>query len=78
MKFNDPLHHQKFKRGEQLSQSKLDENKVREARALHEEYLQTVRDLQDTFSIKALANRYGVHERTMEKALAGITWSHVV
>lgn len=78
MKYNDPLHSLKFKRGESLPQSKLDEDKVREARSLHDEYLRTVRELQDEFSAAGLAARYGVHVRTMEKALAGITWSHVV
>lgn len=78
MKENDPLHRLKFKRGVELPQSKLTPHKVIEARKLHAEYMQTVKDLHDTFSIAALAKRYGVHERTMEKAISGITWSHIV
>lgn len=78
MKHNDPLHMLKFKRGEDLPHSKLNEDKVREARKLHSEYMATVRELQEEFGIKGLARRYGVSPNTMEKALSGATWSHVV
>ena len=77
MKDNDPLHSLKFKRGEDLPQSKLTAEQVIEARRLNQECIETVRKLQDEFSAKGLAKRYGVHHRTMEKALAGITWSHI-
>ena len=78
MKDHDQLHFLKFKRGESLPQSKLTENDVREARKLHAEYLQTIKDLHDTFSIQALADRYGVSKPAMEKAISGVTWSHVL
>lgn len=77
MEYCDPLHFLKFKRGEDLPQSKLTVEKVIEARKLHAEYIDTVKKLQDEFSIKGLARRYGVHHATMEKAISGITWSHV-
>ena len=64
-------------RGEQLPQSKLTEDNVREARKFHREAQQAIRDLLDEFSAKGLAKRYGVHYRTMEKALSRETWSHV-
>ena len=74
---DDVMNRLKVKRGSDLKQSKLNEDQVREMRALHEEYMRTVRDLRDEFSAKGLARRYGVHVRTVEKVLCGITWSHV-
>ena len=70
-------YYQKCLRGEQLPQSKLTADSVREARKLHREALQSVRELQEEFSAKGLAKRYGVHYRTMEKALSWETWRHV-
>lgn len=70
-------HYQTCLRGEQLPQSKLTADSVREARKLHREALQSVRELQEEYSAKGLAKRYGVHYRTMEKALSRETWSHV-
>ena len=64
-------------RGEELPQSRLTEADVREARKLHKEARQAIRDLMDEYSAKGLAKRYGVHHRTMEKALSRETWSHV-
>ena len=74
---DDVMNRMKVKRGEDLPQSRLTEESVIEARKLHEESRQAIRDLQDMFSAKGLARRYGVHVRTMEKALSGITWSHI-
>lgn len=74
---DDAINRVNVKRGKDLPQSKLTEEDVIEARKLHAEYMQTIKDLNSTFSIPALAKRYGVHERTMEKAISGITWSHI-
>tara|TARA_Y100000296_G_C5168538_1_gene256053 strand:- start:2010 stop:2249 length:240 start_codon:yes stop_codon:yes gene_type:complete len=74
---DDPFNFMKVKRGSELPQSKLTEETVKEARKLYKEARQAIRDLQDLYSAKGLAERYGVHVRTMEKALAGITWSRV-
>jgi hypothetical protein len=74
---DDVMNRLKVKRGEALPQSKLTEETVKEARKLHEESRQAISDLNDMFSAKGLAERYGVHVRTMEKALSGITWSHI-
>ncbi len=74
---DNPLNKLYVKRGEELPQSKLTESNVIEARKLHSEYLETIKDLHDMFSIRALAIRYGVSKNAMEKAIAGITWSHI-
>jgi hypothetical protein len=78
MRQADALHYLKFKRGEALPQARLTEASVREARALHTGHLAAIKKLQAEYSAKALANRYGVHHRTMEKALAGETWRHIL
>lgn len=69
--------YQKCLRGEQLPQSRLTEENVREARKLYREARQAIRDLMDEYSAKGLAKRYGVHHRTMEKALRRETWCHI-
>ena len=74
---NDPLHFLKFKRGEELPQSKMNEDSVREARKIYSESREAIKKLNEEFSIKGLAKRYGVHVRTMEKILSGETWSHI-
>ena len=74
---DDVLNRLKVKRGADLPQSKLTEAQVKEARALHSEYRDTVKKLTDEFSAKGLAKRYGVHVRTIEKVLNGFTWGHI-
>jgi hypothetical protein len=74
---NDPLHFLKFKRGDDLPHSKMTAEKVSEARKIYAESREAIRKLNDEFSAKGLARRYGVHVRTMEKLLNGETWSHV-
>lgn len=75
---NDPLHFLKFKRGDELPQSKMNEESVREARKIYEESREAIKKLNDEFSANGLAKRYGVHVRTMERILRYETWSHVV
>ena len=74
---NDPLHFLKFKRGEELPQSKMNEDSVREARKIYSESREAIKKLNEEFSAKGLAKRYGVHARTMEKILSGETWGHI-
>jgi DNA invertase Pin-like site-specific DNA recombinase len=74
---DDTLNRLKVKRGVDLPQSKLTEKEVREMRALNSEYRETVKKLTEAFSAKGLAERYGLHVRTVEKVLSGITWSHI-
>lgn len=74
---DNPLNRLKVKRGEALPQARLTAAQVIEARQLNQEARQAIRDLQDEFSAKGLAKRYGVHYRTIERALSGETWSHL-
>jgi hypothetical protein len=74
---DDPLNRLSVLRGEDLPQSKLDEYKVRKARSDYERARLVVQRIQARYSVKGIANRYGVHHRTMEKALSGETWSHI-
>lgn len=60
-----------------MPKPKLTKENVIEARKLHAEKEETIKKLNDSFSAAALAARYGVHVRTMEKALHGYTWSHI-
>lgn len=64
-------------RGSELPHAKLNEAKVREARALHAEAMETIEKLRDVFGVQGLADRYGVDHSTMLKAIKGITWRHV-
>lgn len=61
--------HSEAKRGEQLPQSRLTVAKVREIRAAHVPYCRTN-------GAPALARRYGLHRRTVEKVLAYESWAH--
>lgn len=66
------------KHGSQLPQSKLTEEDVIEMRRLHREKTESINDLNELFGAAGLAKRYGVHVRTIEKALHGYTWSHIL
>ena len=73
----DALHHQKFKRGEQLPHAKLDESDVRNIRELvdHREKLRA--ELKHLTN-KSIASKFEVHIRTIDKVVSGFTWGHVV
>ena len=74
---SDPLHNQKFKRGEKLPHAKLDERDVRNIRELvdHREKLRA--ELKHLTN-QAIASKFEVHQRTIDKVVAGYTWGHVV
>lgn len=74
---DDPLNRLNVKRGNELPQSKLDEEKVAKARRDYDRARMLIQRIQSRYSIKGIANHYGVHVRTMEKALSGETWSHL-
>lgn len=57
-------------RGEQLPHSKLTAAQVRSMRAEHVPYSRT-------HGAPALARKYGVHLRTVEKILTWGSWTHV-
>ena len=65
------------KRGSQLTQAKLTEDKVRDARREYLEGRQQIQALQRQYSVAGIAERYNVSASAMEKALAGSTWGHV-
>jgi AraC-like DNA-binding protein len=69
--------HEFCKRGNDLPQSKLNDDKVRIMRRRHERALALVKRIHARHSIKAIANDFGVHERTAEKVLNYTTWRHV-
>jgi hypothetical protein len=74
---DDPLNRLKVKRGQYLPQSKLTEEKVIKARKDYDRARLLIQRIQSRYSIKGIAKQYGVHYRTMEKALSGETWSHL-
>ena len=55
-------------RGERMGAAKLTDNKVREARRLHA--------AGETYH--ALGQRFGVDRKAIERAVKGLSWSHVV
>ena len=57
-------------RGSQLPQAKLDEETVRRIRAEHVPFSRH-------FGAPALARRYGLHVRTVERVLSYAGWRHV-
>ena len=67
----------KVKRGTDLPQSKLTDEDVRLARQLHEYKQAEIKRLNETLSIKALAEKFDVSERAMERALNRANWGHV-
>lgn len=65
------------KRGTDLPQAKLTEEDVKLARQLHEYKQAEIKRLNETLSIKALAEKFDVSERAMERALNRANWGHV-
>ena len=76
MKENDGLHRLKFKRGSQLPQAKLNEQDVQLV-------LQLVMHRDDLkkqlkcLTNKAIAEKFGVHYRTIDRITAGESWIYV-
>ena len=73
---DDPLNRLKVKRGSELPHAKLDEAKI--------EYIHSVvakrnalRATLAKMTNKALAQELDVHERTVDKVVAGYSWGHV-
>lgn len=67
----------KVKRGSALPHAKLTEDDVRLIRQLHEYKRREIERLNRELSAKGLAEKFGVHYRTVEKVLMGETWYHV-
>lgn len=65
-------------RGQALRQTKLTDAQVMEIRAAREKRLDLLAHVRENLSNEALAQRMGVHVRTIEKVLAGATWAHLI
>lgn len=74
---DDPLKRLKAKRGSDLPWSKLTEVDVENIRRLSELKKRLIDRLNQKYSAKALANRYGVHHRTIEKVIQCNSWTHI-
>lgn len=73
---DNPLNRLSAHRGEQCHNAKLSDAKVAKILELVAER-NRLRQEASKLSNANLAKRYGVHECTIEKAIAGYTWSHV-
>lgn len=74
---DDPLNRLSVKRGSQLPHAKLNEEQVSEI--LYSVDLRNrLRERASTLSNKALAKKYGVHYRTIERVVQGETWGYVL
>jgi len=65
-----------IRRGEELTQSKLTEEDIRMIRELVK-YREKLKKEVAGLSNKALAEKFDVHQRTMDKAVRYETWRHV-
>jgi hypothetical protein len=64
-------------RGDRLHQSKLTEQDVRQIRELHAFKQAEIKRLNESLGIEAIADKFEVHPRTIEKVLTFETWKHV-
>lgn len=67
----------KFKRGNDLPQSKLNDELVRRIRRQHARKEALKKKLDKAFSAAAFAKRYRVGKTTIDKVLSFETWRHV-
>lgn len=65
------------RRGAALTHSKLTIAEVLEIRQAKENRLDLMAHIAETLSNAALAEKYGVHQRTIEKVLSYESWSHI-
>jgi hypothetical protein len=73
---DDPLNRMKCKKGSELPHSKMNEKLVKKIRGVVAER-QRLRVVLSAMTNKALAERYQVHVRTIDRITAGENWSHV-
>ena len=74
---DDPLNRLKVKRGSELPQAKLTEDQVRQLLRLAAKRRRVRQAVTQRLGNRALARRFGVSVSTVERILAGETWSHV-
>ncbi len=73
---DDAMNRLSAKRGQQLPHAKLTEDDVRLIRELvahREDLIQQARQL----SAAKIAEKFDVHQRTIEKVINGYSWGHV-
>ena len=73
---DDPLNSLAYKRGSQLPWAKLNEEDVRHIRLLIE-HRESLKRQAAAISNKRIAEKFGVHLRTIDKISAGHGWTHV-
>lgn len=73
---DDPLNRTKVKRGSQLPQAKLNEIDVQLVLDLVLEREALKKQLK-CLTNEALAEKFGVHQRTIDRITAGESWIHV-
>jgi hypothetical protein len=72
-----PCHAYQCKRGEELPHARLTSAQVAAIRRAHGRKQRLIDRLNERYSAAALAGRYGVSLRTVERVLARETWFHV-
>lgn len=73
---DDALNRNKVKRGEQLPQSKLTDEDVKIIRELVE-YRDKIKKELSGLTNSALAEKFDVSQRTIDRITAGYGWAHV-
>ena len=73
---DDPLNRHHAKRGMDLPQSRLTDDDVRNIRALIEHRADLLNQAKQLTN-KKIAEKYGVHFRTIDRISTGETWGHV-
>ena len=73
---DDPMNRTHAKRGTDLPQSRLTDDDVRTIRALIEHRADLLRQAKQLTN-KRIADKYGVHFRTIDRISSGETWGHV-
>jgi hypothetical protein len=73
---DNPLNRLKVKRGSELPHAKLTESDVLLIRSLveHREHL---KDQARMLTNQRIAEKFGVHQRTIDRITAGESWNHV-
>lgn len=64
-------------RGQELPQSKLLDMDVIDIRSAKRQRDALLAHIKENLSNDALAKRFGIHQRTLEKILSRETWSHL-
>jgi len=73
---HDPLNRTKVKRGTELPQAKLTEHDVKMINALVSDRNAALEKAKALTNAK-LAEKFGVHKRTIDRITTGENWSHV-